>query len=157
MRFAKIVMGIVLLSSQALVQHALAQPAASGMTPEQARVWLEDYVRIWSSDRDVNMATVSKYYAPIVTYYGRQMNRKQVLDDKLQYIRRYPVRSYNIVEGTVAVGCTTQRTICTTSGVMQIQLVDRDGRTSSRVAKLTLTISSAAGGQIVRESAVNTR
>jgi hypothetical protein len=152
MKLAQIAMGIVLCGSQ-----ALAQPAATEMTATEARVWLEDYVRIWSSDRDVNIATVNKYYAPVVTYYGRQMGRNQVLDDKLRYIRRYPVRSYKIVEGTVAVACNTQRTMCTTSGVMQIQLVDRDGRTLSRMAKLLLTMSSAAGGQIIRESAVNTR
>lgn len=135
---------------------AMAQPAAGvAMDPAGARRWLEDYVRIWSSDRAVNADTVNTYYAPVVTYYGKRMTRRQVLDDKRRYIRTYPGRMYEIVEGSVAVGCDGARTLCTTSGVMRVHLTDRAGRTLMRTARLRLAISATGGGQIIGESAVD--
>jgi len=149
---------VIMLTIVCLGSAATAQPKSErGMTAEGARQWLENYVRIWSSDSAVNIATVAKYYAPVVNYYGKRMNRMQVLADKRRYINTYPGRTYNIVEGTVAVGCNSARTMCTTSGVMRIQLVDRAGIPSTRTARLQLLISAAGGGQIVRESASRLR
>lgn len=145
----------MLFLAPTLLTQALAQTPAK-LDPERARQGLEDYVRIWSSDREVNEASVEKYYAPVVSYYGKRMSRSQVLADKLRYIRTYPRRFYEVAKDSVIVSCDAAGRICRTSGLMKIRLEDRMGRALTRTSSLRLVISAESGGQIIIESANDT-
>lgn len=132
---------------------ALGQNGDSSLSVSAAQRRLEAYVSTWSADQDVNPATVAHYYADRVIYYGKAMSRSDVLRDKLRYIAVWPERHYGIVPGTVAASCDHQRTLCRVSGIMRWQRRSRDGRQSVGNARLSLLLSRASGGKIVRESA----
>lgn len=131
---------------------ALAQPAPT-LTPERATGLLEEYVRIWEDDARVNAATVARFYAPRVNYYGKRLSRQQVLADKLRYVSAYPRRSYAIVPGTARTSCDDARSRCTVRGRLVVGLTDARGRTSRRSADLRLVMTGDGGGQIIEERA----
>jgi hypothetical protein len=114
---------------------------------------LEAYVSTWSANQEINASNVGHYYADRVIYYGKPMSRDQVLRDKLRYIAVWPERRYRIVPGTVAAACDRQHTICRVSGVMAWDRRSRTGTSSTGSARLTMILSRASGGRIVREAA----
>ncbi|HEY8579039.1 MAG TPA: hypothetical protein VIL72_04080 [Beijerinckiaceae bacterium] len=141
------------LSALVLCSAAHAQAPQAPLTPARAERLLEEYVSLWSDDARVNAASVAQFYAPVVVYYGKRMDRRAVLADKLRYIRQYPERDYSIVPGSTRVRCEQGRSSCIVSGRMLIRLVDRRGRVTRRSASLRLEMIGAGGGQIEREQA----
>lgn len=131
---------------------AMAQPA-SDLSPQRAAQLLEEYVRTWEDDARVNAATVARFYAPRVNYYGKRLSRQQVLADKLRYVRAYPRRSYAIAPGTARFDCAADRSACVVTGRLVVGLTDARGRESRRATRLRLVMSGAGGGQIVEERA----
>ncbi|HEX3181807.1 MAG TPA: hypothetical protein VHR44_11235 [Beijerinckiaceae bacterium] len=132
---------------------AFSQEAYSPLSTATAQRRLEAYVDTWSANNGINAANVSRYYADRVIYYGKPMSRQQVLRDKLNYIAVWPERYYHIVPGTVSAFCDRQHTACRVSGVMVWDRRSRVGHRSVGSARLTLILSRASGGRIVRESA----
>jgi hypothetical protein len=132
---------------------AFGQEAYSPLSTAMAQRRLEAYVDTWSSNKEINGANVAHYYADRVVYYGKPMSRRQVLADKLRYISVWPERHYRIVPGTVAAACDRQQSICRVSGVMAWQRRSRAGGSSIGSARLSLILSRASGGRIVREAA----
>ena len=132
---------------------AFSEEADSPLSTATAQRRLEAYVDTWSANKAINAANMSHYYADRVIYYGKPMSRQQVLRDKLNYIAVWPERHYQIVPGTVSAVCDRQHTACRVSGVMAWDRRSRVGHRSVGSARLTLTLSRASGGRIVRKSA----
>lgn len=131
---------------------ALSQETAyAPLSTMTAQHRLEAYVNTWSANQEINASNVGHYYADRVIYYGKPMSRSQVLRDKLRYIAVWPERRYRIVPGTVSAAC--RQTMCRVSGVMAWDRRSRNGRSSIGSARLTLFLSKASGGRIVREAA----
>ncbi len=128
--------------------------AASPLTEAYAEQKLNEYVRIWSSNRGINPAAVSRYYANQVIYYGKPMSQGAVLRDKQQYASTWPERHYRIVPGTVSVNCDPYKTACRVSGVMEYDRRSYSGQRAVGAARLSLTLSRDSGSRVVQESAV---
>lgn len=133
---------------------ASAARAASPLTEAYAEQKLNEYVRMWSSNGRVSPATVSRYYAGTVIYYGKPMSQRGVLRDKLQYSATWPERHYRIVPGTVSVACDPYKTACRVTGVMEYDRRSVAGQRAVGAARLSLTLSRDSGSRVVQESAV---
>jgi hypothetical protein len=144
---------IAALAFVASCSAAFGQDAYGPLSTATAQRRLEGYVDTWSSNTEINASNVAHYYANRVIYYGKPMSRGQILRDKLNYISVWPERHYRIVPGTVSAFCNGQHTACRVSGVMAWDRRSRTGKTSIGRARLTLTLSRASGGRIIRESA----
>jgi hypothetical protein len=141
-------------SSAALAQDAYPQDAYAPLSASAAQRRLQAYVTTWSTDQQINASTVAHYYADRVIYYGKPMSRPDVLRDKLRYISVWPERHYGIAPGTVSATCDRAKTLCRVSGIMQWDRRSGSGQRSVGSARLSLVLSKASGGKIVRESAV---
>ena len=125
--------------------------AASRADAERA---VQAYFAMWSSDDGVNAASVKRFYAPDVTYYGKRMTRAQVLADKRAYIRAWPVRSYREVPGTFAARCNGDLSLCHVTTDMAWRRTSRTGAVSTGRATIAFDFVPADGGRkIARESA----
>jgi hypothetical protein len=138
------------------VALAPALAAAQGQSPEgfdRAAVEqrMRDYVRVWEADERVGPAAMRTYYADRVIYYGKPMSRREVLADKLRFIRAYPERSYDIAPGTLRTRCGPDH--CEARAILLWRRASARGRTESGASALTLVFSAAERGRIVRESA----
>ncbi len=116
---------------------------------------LRDYVRVWEADERVGPNAMNAYYADRVIYYGKAMSRREVLADKLRFIRAYPERSYDIAPDTLRTRCTPAR--CEARAVLLWKRTNARGRTEQGASALTLVFSAANQGRIVRESATTLR
>lgn len=116
---------------------------------------LRDYVRVWEADERVGPNAMNAYYADRVIYYGKAMSRREVLADKLRFIRAYPERSYDIAPDTLRTRCTPAR--CEARAVLLWKRTNARGRTEQGASALTLVFSAANQGRIVRELATTLR
>jgi hypothetical protein len=132
----------------------LGREAYEPLSVSAAQRRLIAHVATWSTDPGVNAGNVAHHYAHRAIYYGKQMSQREVLRDKLRYIAVWPKRRYSIVPGTVSVRCDRHRIVCRVSGIMRWDRRSRRGEQSIGRARLSLTLSRASGGRIVRESAV---
>ncbi len=147
-------------SDAAVLTLVLALPLATvaraddGGTRAEAERSLQSYLAMWSSDARVTAATVERFYAPQVVYYGKSFSRAKVLADKQAFIRSYPVRDYREVPGTFAGSCNDDRSRCHVSAEVAWRRVDRHGVASTGRARLGFDFIPIDGGRkIARESA----
>ncbi|MFN3892789.1 MAG: hypothetical protein ACK4MV_20520 [Beijerinckiaceae bacterium] len=140
---------LALVSVSAWAQNA---PALNSAGAEQR---LRDYVQIWTADEKISPATMRTHYADRVTYYGKRMTRQEVLQDKLRFVRTYPVRFYDIAPGSLRTRCRASQ--CVAQAVLVWRRQRTNGLPESGASALTLVFSSAAHGRIVRESATTLR
>ncbi len=130
-----------------------AQVADDG-TKADAEQAVQGYLAIWSSQKSFDPATVARFYAPRVIYYGKHFSRAQVLADKRAYVRQWPVRLYREVPGSFAATCDAGKTLCKVSADMTWHRVGRTGKVSDGRARLTFDFVPVEGGRkIAREAA----
>ena len=131
-----------------------ASAQADNATKADAEQDLQAYLAMWSSDAGVTAASVSRFYAPHVVYYGKAFSREQVLADKRAYIRAWPVRSYREVPGTLEARCNDDRSLCHVSAEMTWRRVNHNDRISTGRARISFDFVPADGARkIARESA----
>ena len=149
-RLSAILAALLVLSAGS---SAGAQDA--GGTQADAEHMLQDYLAIWSDDARITSDTVSRYYAPLVTYYGHSFSRAQVLADKQAFVRSYPRRSYREVPGTFVGSCSGDRSLCRVTAVVEWRRTDRHGAISAGRARLAFDFVPVDGGRkIAREGAL---
>ena len=137
----------------AAISTAQAQIADPGSKAEAERA-VQGYLAMWSSNQAINEASVSRFYAPRVIYYGKAFSRAQVLADKASYIRHWPVRDYKEVPGSFAAHCNADRSLCKVSADMTWRRVSTTNAVSVGRARLTFDFIPVEGGRkIARESA----
>lgn len=59
----------------------------------------------WSLPNDLALPRIADYYAPNVEFYGNSMSRAEVLQEKLTFAERWPVRSYSVEPSSVKIQC----------------------------------------------------
>jgi hypothetical protein len=115
---------------------------------------IQSYLAMWSRDSDINAASVDRFYAPEVDYYGKHLSRAAVLADKLRYIRAWPQRRYTEVPGSIQARCNPDRSRCRVSIVMAWRRVGRSANVSVGRARMTFDFVPVEGSRkIARESA----
>lgn len=143
----------------AAVLLAVAMPAAQAQIADpgskiEAEHAVQNYLAMWSSNQAINAASVSRFYAPRVIYYGKSFSRAQVLADKETYVRHWPVRDYREVPGSFAAHCNADRSLCKVSADMTWRRVSTSNAVSVGRARLTFDFVPIEGGRkIARESA----
>lgn len=143
---------ITLLALLFACSPALAQ---SGPVPGDEGA-IQAYLSMWSHNADVTSASVQRFYAPLVTYYGSCLNRAQVLADKLRYIKAWPVRHYSEVPGSIVARCNADRSRCRVSVIMAWRRFGRNAAVSVGRARIAFDFVPVEGGRkIARESARN--
>ena len=152
--FLHAVVALVAFASAAAVQAQAAGGAGMGGTEADAERAIQAYLAIWSSNGRFDAASVDRFYAPRVVYYGKSFSRAEVLADKLAYARAWPVRHYGEVPGSFSGHCNAARTLCKVGIVMNWRRVGTAGRVSTGRAKLGFDFVPVEGGRkIARESA----
>ncbi|WP_158810309.1 hypothetical protein [Beijerinckia sp. L45] len=132
---------------------AQAQIADPGSKAEAERA-VQNYLAMWSSNQAINDASVLRFYAPRVIYYGKSFSRAQVLADKTTYIHHWPVRDYKEVPGSFTAHCNVDRSLCKVSADMTWRRVSTSNAVSVGRARLTFDFVPIEGGRkIARESA----
>ncbi len=122
-------------------------------TSAQRDARMEAYLAIWSRNAEITPDTVSRLYARHVTYYGRAMSAEAVYRDKLAFVRRWPVRRYAIVPGSVTNDCDDAAPRCRVSAVLRWSRADRAGQGQSGTNSIRLDLARDDGTlKIVRES-----
>ena len=117
---------------------------------------IQAYLAMWSHNAEVTAAAVDRFYAPVVVYYGKRLNRAQVLADKLRYIQAWPIRHYSEVPGSIEASCNASRNLCRVSVVMTWRRLGRDAKISSGRARLAFDFVPVEGSRkIAREAAHN--
>ncbi|MBX9759630.1 MAG: hypothetical protein K2Y29_12725 [Beijerinckiaceae bacterium] len=135
---------------------ALAQGRDPGaLDPAGVERRMRDYVQVWEADARVGPSAMAAYYADRVIYYGKPMTRRQVLADKLRFIRAYPERRYDIAPGSLRTHC--ERGRCEARAVLLWSRASASGRRQQGASALTLVFAASENGRIVRESATNLR
>ena len=126
------------------------------MTKATAERELNQFVRLWSSNRGVRLTlgAIRRYYANPTLYYGRRLTHKALLRDKRRFAVRFPVRHYRIVSGTVSSACDPRRALaCNVGGLLRFDRRAPSGRQVAGAACLSLTITRASGDRVARQSA----
>lgn len=146
---------LVLAGAFALVAlvPAHAQIADPGSKAEAEHA-VQGYLAMWSKNDAINESAVARFYAPRVIYYGKAFSRAQVLADKKNYIRSWPVRDYREVPGSFTARCNADRSVCKVSADMTWRRVSSHNAVSVGRARLTFDFVPVEGGRkIARESA----
>ena len=137
----------------AIASSAPAQVGDGGTKADVERA-IQNYLAIWSSEKSFDAATIERFYAPQVIYYGKSFSRAQLLGEKEAYARQWPVRLYREVPGSLAARCDDGKTLCKVSADMTWHRVSRSGKVSDGRARLTFDFVPVEGGRkIARESA----
>ena len=115
---------------------------------------IQSYLAMWSHNADVTAAAVDRFYAPTVVYYGKRLNRAQVLADKLRYIKAWPVRHYSEVPGSIQASCNKDRSVCRVSVIMAWRRLGHDAKVATGRARIVFDFVPIEGGhKIAREAA----
>ncbi len=70
------------------------------------------------SDEQAQLA-VAKAYAPVVDFYGKTQTAAAILKEKNAIFRRWPVRSYAVVDGETKADCAAAGQVCDVSALVR--------------------------------------
>ncbi len=120
----------------------------------QATAFVSDYFAYWSESNDQALDYFSSIYALQVMFYGKQLDRSTIMQQKQSYTKRWPIRVYTVRPETMRSFCVDATQTCVVTGV-----VDWDCRSAAHgnhsvgVANFSLTVSLARSrGQIIAEA-----
>jgi hypothetical protein len=93
-------------------------------------VFVNDYWAHWSESNEDALAYLAKIYADEVDFYGKQVSRHKLMDEKRRFAERWPERVYTARPTSISTHCDADSATCTVTGV-----VDWDCRSAARRAK----------------------
>lgn len=130
---------------------ASANPVAASSSASLAAAAedaVQHYFAAWSNPADADGQSVRQYYGAAVDYYGSKLSLADVMQQKLNFARRWPSRSYTIRAGSL-------RTSCSETGACQVAgLVDWRAGSAARARSSSGTATFLLGlndGLIVSE------
>lgn len=94
------------LTSSASVDLAPTSTAPPVTIEEAALGFLVSMNNDWSMPNEIALPRIAEYYAPAVEFYGKPLSRIEVLQEKLTFAERWPVRSYSVEPTSVQIACT---------------------------------------------------
>lgn len=133
-------------------EEAALEPSGSGaLTPSPtgasaaAVATMQGYLEAWSKASDPDGQAIRPFYAPTISYYGKQKSVDQVMIEKSAFARRWPSRTYEFVPGSILPECVNQ-TLCDVQGVVKWSARSADG---TRVADGTAMIKVRLQGGLI--------
>lgn len=153
-----------------------ARPASDQSRYSECAKFADDYFALWSSDNSAVFTKMPSFYASSVKFYGRSLKIQDLMDEKMKFARRWPMRQYKPRSSSLDIQIDNSG--CSTTGIVdwtaksQIQgkqskgvawftfgLVDQGNlRISSEFGKVVSVVStklSMARGEASRATAVN--
>jgi hypothetical protein len=108
---------ITSLAGALLLGSAAQAQSLSQMEPQAATV-AERYLAVWSESGDASIAGVPYVYGPTVTFYGRTLTQRGLIEEKRRAVRRWPVRHYEHRPGTMRVICNEAARRCAARSII---------------------------------------
>jgi hypothetical protein len=126
-------------------------PAASGGDyAASAQDLTVAYLQYWSAPADVALEAASRLYAPQILFYGRRTSARAVFEEKRRFVRRWPVRDYRPITGTMRTTCDGSPPICRVRTAIEFTASNpRRRRRSQGTALLELHVSFAGGDPVI--------
>ena len=78
---------------------------------------LFEFVGATNRSNDLSLSYLEEKYPDEVTYYGKVLPKKSVLNDKRNFFKKWPTRNYSIRPSSVTIVCESE-TICKTEGIL---------------------------------------
>lgn len=134
-----------------------AKPAAPGISPlsTEAANFINAYWANVGGPGDQVLPYLASIYAPIVNYYGRPVTRESILQEKYNFIRRWPMRQTWVPPGasSPSISCDNAIAECEITGLRDFDAVSPErGARSIGAVRYTYTVRFTAGApQIVGE------
>jgi clan AA aspartic protease (TIGR02281 family) len=139
------------LPTTAVAAATISTPSSeAAVSPEvetSARNAVRQFFAAWSDPSDPDGETMSRFYAAVVNFYGKQISRDELMQEKLRFARRWPTRSYIPEPDSLQVSCSANAPVCTVVGTVDWS-ASGASRSSSGSARFSL---SYQGGRIVEE------
>jgi hypothetical protein len=134
-----------------------ARPTAPGISPltAEAANFINAYWANVGGPGDQVLPYLASIYAPIVNYYGKPATRESILQEKYNFIRRWPMRQTWVPPGasSPSISCDNATAECEITGVRDFDAVSPErGARSIGAVRYTYTVRFTAGApQIVGE------
>lgn len=143
------------LSVAASPVQAETNKFSGSIDPDEAKKFINSYVD--STNSSSGMSTeevVNSYYNDKVRYFGKNVVRSYVSDEKVRYTRRWPERNYKIIENTLNSDCASIPEVCSVSGTMWYDAKSEErGAHGEGYAEFTLAVKTTSSGlKIVSEN-----
>ena len=122
-KVSKSVFQILCYQDRAPAAAVSAAPPAS--PPSQAYVqspetkaasFVGRYHQAWSSDNSTALGFMQSAYGDNVSFYGKTISKTALLQEKIKFAERWPIRSYSVRPDSLAIQC--QTTICHIEGIV---------------------------------------
>jgi clan AA aspartic protease (TIGR02281 family) len=123
------------------------EAAVSPEVETSARNAVRQFFAAWSDPSDPDGQEMSRFYGPVVNFYGKRFSRDELMQEKLRFARRWPTRSYIPKPESLQVSCSANDPVCTVVGTVDWS-ASGGSRSSSGSARFSL---SYQGGHIVEE------
>ena len=118
------------------------------------RTFLRRYFADWSADDEKAIRLVTEALDDQVLFYGKRTAKADIVKMKIDFIKRWPIRSYTQREDTTAIQCQAERKTCTVTGIVDwsARSVER-AAASKGVSEFSLVLDFSAGSpRIVMEN-----
>ncbi len=110
---------------------------------QRAIAFVNNYHDAWSRGNKEALAFMEKAYAETVEFYGKATSRAAVMDQKLEFASRWPVRAYSVKSGSAKVTC---QDTCKVEGVVDwFAKRDVGDRVSSGTAEFSVVWDQGTG------------
>lgn len=132
------------------VEHTSPEEVAKPLTNEErALAFVASYYEAWSRGNAEALIFMDRAYSETISFYGKPKSRIFVVDEKVKFVMRWPVRAYNVKPGTATVSCGTY---CAVVGVVDWYAKRDVGETISSGSARFLISWDPSTGKIVTES-----
>ena len=99
------------------------------------------YLDYWSAPNAVTLDATPEFYGPRVRFHGRVLSARELFQQKLRFVQRWPERSYTVRPDSVRTACDPVSETCTVHAVFDFIAVNpARGRRSTGTAMLELVV-----------------
>lgn len=106
-----------------------------------ARQFIRDIFSYYSTDNETALNFLNLVLAEEVDFYGKQVKKSNIVKEKMNIAKRWPVRAYVERDASLKISCDSRTRICIANGVMDWDARNpAEKRTSIGVAKFEYKI-----------------
>src|SRR5918997_222968 len=133
LRSVRVLLAVAAAYAPASLAQSADRPAATAMKKASSDLTTA-YLQAWSGSQAASPAYVARVYAPRIRFYGRTLDRKDLVKEKQRFVRRWPVRAYALRPGTLRVSCEPSSGLCRVASVLDWRAENPARRGASRGA-----------------------
>lgn len=94
------------------------------------------YLQLWSTSNRAALADVGQIYGREIRFYGRNVSRRELWNEKRRFTSRWPVRSYAHRPGTMRTDCDVAGRSCRVRAIIDWNAADPNRGARSRGSSL---------------------